>query len=160
MLDKAKAAIAASTPQSSVYIGCDSIRYKKKVKGRNQWFARYTTVVVIHMDSSKGCKIFYKTEVLPDYGQKTESLFNRMITETNFAVEVAQEIIPVLGDRHLEIHLDINTEVQHKSQMALDAARGYVRGVLGIEPKVKPDGWAATHAADHLVKNKTIGTRF
>jgi len=47
MIEEAKELIATSSPQSSVYIGCDSIRYRKN----NQWYAKYSTVIIVHMDS-------------------------------------------------------------------------------------------------------------
>jgi predicted RNase H-related nuclease YkuK (DUF458 family) len=70
-----------------------------------------------------------------------------------YAINAATEIIDCIGDRHMEIHLDINTNEKHKSSVAVKEAIGYVRGSLNIEPKLKPYSFAATHAADHLAKN-------
>ncbi len=150
MLEKAKEAIQASSPESSVYIGCDSVRFKKN----GRWFARYATVVVLHMNSSNGCKLFYHENVLPDYGKKTESLQQRLLNEASFAITVATQIIEIIEDRHLEIHLDINPDPIHKSNQAAVAASGYVLGSTGIKPKIKPEAFAAMFAADRIANFK------
>jgi predicted RNase H-related nuclease YkuK (DUF458 family) len=40
----------------------------------------------------------------------------------------------------------------YKSNVAVKEALGYVKGTLGIDAKIKPDSFAATHAADHVVR--------
>ena len=157
MIDDAIKAIKASSPTSSIYVGCDSVRFKKKVRNKTQCFARYATVVVLHMDSSHGCKLFYKEDILPDYGRKTESLVNRLIQEATFAIEATQAIAPYIGDRQFEVHLDINAHEQHASNKAASQACGYVLGVTGINPKIKPDAFAAMFAADRIANNKLRG---
>ena len=144
MYEEAKQAIIDSSPQSSVYIGCDSIRYKKK----NQWYARYSTVVILHMDSKKGCRLFHESVDMPDYG----NLKQRLMTEVQLAVATASEIIEVIGNRHMEIHLDLNPSPNHKSNIAVKEAIGWVRGSFGFDPMIKPESFAATHAADHAVR--------
>jgi predicted RNase H-related nuclease YkuK (DUF458 family) len=154
MLNKAIKAIKASSQSSSIYVGCDSVRFKKKVNGRTQWFARYATVVVVHMDSCHGCKLFYKEDILPDYGKKTESLIARLLNEATFAIEATQAIAPHLGDRHFEVHLDINADEVHASNRAASQASGYVLGVTGVKPKIKPEAFAAMFAADRIANNR------
>lgn len=144
--DRVREEIAASSKESSVYVGCDSIRFKKK----EGWFARYSVVVVLHLDSSKGCKLFHKTIDVRDYG----NLKQRLLMEAGFAIEVASEIIDVVGDRQFQVHLDLNPSPKHKSNVALKEAIGYVQGSLGITPIVKPHSWAASHSADHAVRGK------
>lgn len=145
MYEKAKQAILESSERSSVYVGCDSIRYKK----RDTWYARYVTVIVLHIDSKHGCKLFHDSVELVDY----DNLKQRLLNEVNFAVTAATEILEVLGKRRLELHLDINPNPKHKSNIAVREALGWVRGSLGLDPHIKPDSWAATHAADHLVRH-------
>jgi len=145
MYEEAKKAILESSPQSSVYIGCDSIRHKKN----GQWYAKYSTVIIVHMDSQKGCRLFHESIDMPDYG----NLKQRLLTEVQFAVSAATEIIDVIGNRHFSVHLDINPNPKHKSNIAVKEALGWVRGSLGIEPQIKPNSWAATHAADHAVRH-------
>lgn len=146
---KAKEAIEASSQESSVYVGCDSVRYKNK---QGKWMARYSTVIVIHKDSRHGCTVHHGSVVLPDYGEKTEGLRQRLMTEVSYAISTVLEILESVGDRHLEIHLDINSKDVHKSNIAAKEAMGYVKGTLGFDAMIKPYGWAATHAADHAVR--------
>ena len=149
MLESAKTAIKVSSPQSSIYIGCDSIRFKKN----GRWFARYSTVIVLHIDSNKGCKLFHTTEVLPDYGNMKQ----RLLTEVMMTVNIALELIDYIGERHLEIHLDLNASPTHKSNVAVKEALGYVQGnIPGVTTRIKPNAFAAAHCADHLVRGKKI----
>lgn len=143
-IDEARKAIQASSLESSVYIGCDSIRFKKN----GLWHARYSTVIIVHMDSNRGCKLFYDSQVMQDFGV----IKQRMLNEVMFAVNAAMEIIDDIGNRHFELHIDINPNPKHKSNVAVKEALGYVRGNLGIEAKIKPHAFAAMHAADHLVR--------
>ena len=145
MIEEAKKAIIASSQQSSVYIGCDSIRFRKN----KQWYAKYSTVVIVHMDTNKGGRIFHSSVDMPDYG----NLKQRLLMEVQLAVSTATEIIDVIGDRHFEIHLDINPNPNHKSSVAVKEALGWVKGSLGMDAKIKPHSFAATHAADHVVRH-------
>lgn len=145
MYEEAKQAILESSRQSSVYVGCDSIRFKKN----GQWHAKYSTVIILHLDSNKGCRLFHESVDMPDYG----NLKQRLLTEVQFAVQAASEILDVLGNRHMEIHIDVNPNPKHKSNVAVKEALGWVRGSLGVDAKIKPNSWAATHAADHAVRH-------
>ena len=141
----AKRAIRESSASSSVYIGADSIRFKKNGK----WWAKYSTVIVLHIDSKRGCKLFHRSVDMPDYGNMKQ----RLLTEVTFAIEAASEILDDVGSRRLEIHIDVNPSPKHKSSVAVKEALGYVKGSLGIDAVIKPDSWAASHAADHLVRS-------
>ena len=145
--DNAKEAIKASSKESSVYIGCDSKRFKKG----DLWYARYMTVIIIHMDSSKGCKMFHESQTLQEFGE-SKNPKQRLLNEVMFAVNAAVELIEVIGDRHWELHVDINPNPRYKSNVAVKEALGYVRGNLSVEAKIKPHAFAAMHAADHLVR--------
>jgi uncharacterized protein len=142
MYDEARTAIINSGPSSSVYVGTDSIRYKKGGK----WFAKYSTVIVLHMDSKHGCKLFHESVSMPDYG----NLKQRLLNEVTFAITAATEIIDVIGNRHIEIHLDINPSPEHKSNVVVKEALGYVLGSLGLNAKIKPNAFAASYAADRI----------
>lgn len=147
MLEKAKEAIKASSAESSVYIGGDSIRFRKA----GVWYARYSVVVILHINSNRGCKVFHTEEVQRDYGNMKQ----RLLTEVMLTVNVALEMLDSIGDRNLEIHLDLNNNPKHKSNIAVQEGIGYVRGsVPGVQVRIKPDAFAATHAADHCVRGK------
>ena len=146
MYDEAREAILNSSESSSIYIGADSIRYKNK---KGDWFAKYSVVIILHVDSKHGARIFHKNIEMRDYG----NLRQRLITEAGFAIEAASEIIDVIGNRHMEIHLDINPNPKHKSNIAVKEALGYVKGTTGLDAVIKPFSFAATHAADHVVRH-------
>ena len=143
---EARQAIAASSKESSVYIGADSIRYKRKT---GQWWAKYSVVVILHADTKHGCRLFHKSYDEPDYG----ALKQRLLNEVNYAITCATEILDVIGDRPFEIHLDINPDPKHKSNVAVKEALGWVKGALGMDAVVKPASFAATHCADHIVRH-------
>lgn len=146
-IEKAKRAILESSQTSSVYIGCDSKKFRK----HGRWFARYVTVIIIHRDSSKGCILFHDTQVLEDFSAPKQPKV-RMLNEVMFAVNAAHEVLPEIGSRHWELHVDINPNPKYRSNAAVKEALGYVRGNLGVEAKIKPEAFAAMHAADHLVR--------
>lgn len=156
-LDRAIEAIKKSTPESNIYVGCDSVRFKKGKKrgrGESEWWARYAVVVVVHnnVDSlSKGCSLFHYTFSERDYGSK-ENLRPRMLREAQEAIDVGMKIREALGEgdpRPIQIHLDINPKKEHRSSMAVKEALGWAIG-MGFDTKIKPEAWAASHAADHI----------
>lgn len=142
---EAKEAIEASSESSSVYVGADSIRYKKN----GQWWAKYSVVVVVHTDSKHGCKLFHRTYDEMDYG----GLKQRLLNEVNYAVTCATQIVDSVGNRYFSVHLDLNPNPSHKSNIAVKEALGWVKGTLGIDAVVKPDSWASSHCADHVVRH-------
>ena len=140
-------------PDSRVYFGCDSVR--KEVRGKA--FAVYSTVVVLHRSTGdgvfRGCKVFDATVRLPDYGKvirsgKMANLRARMMQEVSFTLEAFDQLQDVLEDRVWEIHIDINSDENAESHAAYNDAMGYVIGVTGQKPRFKPDGPAASFAAD------------
>lgn len=139
--EKAREAILQSSSNSAIYIGCDSRRIPSKNK------AIFSTVIVLHVDSNKGCKLFHTRQVMKDFG----SLRNRLLTEVQLALEAFYAIEDVVGNRKLEVHLDVNPDQKYASNVVTAEALGWVRS-LGLEAKVKPYSFAATTAADHLVK--------
>jgi hypothetical protein len=142
-LDGAKEYITNSSQTSSVYIGCDSKRFGKKDKR----FVAYVCVVLIHLDSKHGAKMFSFEKVERDFG----SLRQRMVNEAIMACEIGYEVRETVGDRVFEIHLDINPDKRHKSSVAVKEASGMVLGMFGQNPKIKPEAFAASTAADKLV---------
>lgn len=145
--------IKQSSPESSIYVGCDSICYNRggrKRKGKSEWYARYSTVVILHRDSCRGGEmIYHHSESLKDYGNKK----TRLLQEVQFIVEVALAIVDHIEDRHMELHIDINPDPKHASFVAYNEAKGWIKG-MGFEAKFKPESWASTHAADHAVRYK------
>ena len=64
--------------------------------------------------------------------------------------ELFQRLAPVLADRPVEVHLDINPDELHGSSCVVQQAIGYIRGTCNVIPMVKPRAFAASYAADRL----------
>ena len=150
IVEEITAYLAEVSPESKVYIGCDSSRRRNRRGG--EWVASYTTAVVVHIDNSRGCRVFCDTEVMEDYDQKQDRPFMRMMNEANKAIEAYEQLEEMLLDREVEVHLDVNEDAAHGSNCALSAARGVVLGTTGREVRVKPHAFAASYAADHGVR--------
>lgn len=144
-LNEAKLAIANSSLASKVYVGCDSKRARKTGE------IKFATVIILHYDGKHGGKMWSFVDTQQDYGPATNPRM-RLVNEAYKAVEIASEIVDVVGDRSFEVHLDLNTNPKYKSNMAVKEALGYVMGVLGFDAKLKPEAWASSSAADKLVQ--------
>ena len=80
------------------------------------------------------------------------SIKERMIVEVSKSIEVAYSICHIL-DKYkigLEVHADINTDPNFKSNTALSEAMGYIKG-MGFVFKAKPDAFASSTCADKVV---------
>jgi predicted RNase H-related nuclease YkuK (DUF458 family) len=146
-IDEVREYITNSSDSTSIYIGADSERYR----GRdNQWYADYTVAVVIHIDGSRGCKVFGQVETERDYDRRHDRPAYRLMNEVYKASAMYLELFEAIGDRHVEVHLDINPDEMHGSSCVIQQATGYIRGMCGFAPKVKPEAFAASYAADRL----------
>jgi predicted RNase H-related nuclease YkuK (DUF458 family) len=144
--EQVKVLLRSLNSETKIYFGCDSIRYKI----RGQWYAEYTTVLVVHKNGRHGCKIFAQVDRERDYDQKASRPFNRMMNEAQRVAELYlsfEDIVYDFGLEH-EIHLDINQDDIYGSSVAVKAASGYVQGITNITPILKPSAYAASYAAD------------
>jgi predicted RNase H-related nuclease YkuK (DUF458 family) len=133
-----------------IYLGCDSIRFTQK----NLWYARYATVAIIHMNGKNGCRIFSNISIEPDFDLRKNRPKMRMMNEVAKVCELYNQLAPFVDEFDVEIHLDINTDPKHGSSCAANEAAGYVLGMTGVEPKLKPDSWAASFGADAIVHGR------
>lgn len=155
-IDTAITAIRKSSPESKIYVGCDSVRFKKKLKGedKSRWFARYSVVIVLHNSIgsiTKGCSLFHNTFVESDYSIKGDCKL-RMMREAQEAIEVGVKIREAMGindPRSIQIHLDINPSKMYASSVAVSEALGWATG-MGFDAKIKPEAFAASYAADRV----------
>lgn len=145
-INQIKNYLKSVSPDSKVYIGCDSTRFKNKKTGI--WYATYITAVVVHINNQNGCKVFSETQTLEDYDVKKDRPTLRMMNEAYKAVEAYQQLEEDLLDRDVEVHLDINHDPRHGSNSAMTQAVGYCVGVTGRPTKIKPEAFAASYAAD------------
>jgi hypothetical protein len=146
-VEEVKEFIRNSSSSSNIYIGADSERYR----GRDdKWYADYTVAVVIHIDGSRGCKVFGQVTTERDYDKRHDRPAVRLMNEVYRASQMYLDLIEVIGERHCEVHLDINPDEMHGSSCVIQQATGYIRGMCGFAPKVKPEAFAASYAADRL----------
>jgi predicted RNase H-related nuclease YkuK (DUF458 family) len=142
--------ISKEGPETKYYIGCDSDCFRRD----GNFYGTFVSVLVIHKNGNNGCKLFGKVETERIYiPHKNQSL--RLMTEVYKVTELYMELQDLLKGKSVEIHLDINPESTHKSHVILSQASGYVKGVCGITPKIKPHAFAASQAADRLIRVKT-----
>ena len=135
---------------SKIYLGCDSIKYKKGAI----WYARYTTVLVVHMGGRHGCRVFGFTERERDYDKNKAKPRMRLMNEAYKVCGLYMAVAEELEDFEVEIHLDINPDKQWASSIVIKEAIGYVMGMTGMTAKAKPDAFAASYCADWMVRNK------
>lgn len=139
---------------TKIYLGCDSVRY---FKGSEQAaYARFATVLIIHKNGNSGCRIFSNVSHERDFDLKKNRPKMRMINEARKVCELYNQIAPFVDEFEVEIHLDVNTDPKHGSNCAATEAAGYVLGSTGIEPKLKPHGFAASYGADGVVHGKGV----
>jgi predicted RNase H-related nuclease YkuK (DUF458 family) len=144
--------IGRQGPNTRVYIGCDSERYRR----HDVWYADYTLAIVVHINSKNGCKIFGEIQTERDYDQRSDRPSLRLMTEVYKVSELYLKLQEVLKDREVEIHLDINPDEQYGSSCVAQQAIGYIRGVCNVVPIVKPNAFAASGAADRLKELRLV----
>lgn len=154
-LDEVRAFIEKQSPETKVYIGSDSERFKIG----DAWYADYMTVVVVHIDGCHGCKVFGQISRDRDYDQKKNRPQMRMMNEVYKTSEMFLSLADVLVDREVEIHLDISTDSKNGSNVAMQEAIGYIRGTCNITPMLKPNAFCASFGADRLKDYINDGVR-
>lgn len=145
-IQEVKEFINKQGPNTKIYIGADSARYKK----HQEWYADYTLAIVVHIDGRHGCKIFGEVHTEKDFDQKSNRPSLRLMNEVYKVAELYQKLMDVIGDKSVEIHLDINPDERYNSSMVIQQAVGYIKGVCNVIPMVKPNAFAASYCADRL----------
>lgn len=120
-----------------VHIGTDSLQSGLRTQ--------FVTVVAI-LTPSKGGRAAYSRSVV----KRIVSLRERLLKEVWLSVSLGLELTPhVPGE--MFVHVDANPILEHKSSKYIQELVGMVVG-NGFKALVKPDAWAASHAADHVVR--------
>lgn len=80
------------------------------------------------------------------------TLKERMLHEVSKSIEIAYRICELLDKYNveLEVHADINTSPQFKSNSALSEAMGYILS-MGFVFKAKPEAFASSYCANKMV---------
>jgi len=145
-LNEVKEFITIQSPETKIYIGCDSERFRMN----NVWYADYILAIVVHIDGKHGCKLFGEVIRERDYDQKINRPRYRLMNEAYKLSELYLSLADVLVDRQVEVHLDINPNELYGSNCVLNEAIGYIRGTCNVIPMVKPRAFAASYAADRF----------
>jgi uncharacterized protein len=122
-----------------VCVGSDSHVYGDTIN--------YATAVVF-IREGKGAFTFIRKEK----EIQNISIKERMLNEVNKSVEIAYTICSILDTYgvEMEVHADINTDPDFKSNVALKDAMGYILG-MGYVFKAKPYAFASSNCADMMV---------
>lgn len=127
----------ASRDGQAVHVGTDSMQSRR--------FTQFVTVVVI-LTPGKGGRVAYRRDVVP----RIASLRERLLREVWRSVELGLLFSPIVAGE-LTVHIDANPVVAHKSSAYVQELVGLVVG-QGFKALIKPHSWAASHAADHVVR--------
>ena len=122
-----------------VCIGTDS-----QVKGKEIEFA----TVIVFIRKGKGGFMYIHNEI----SRQKMSIKQRMLTEVAKSIEVAYALCKVftIYNVDMEVHADINTNPNFKSNAALREAMGYILG-MGFAFKAKPEAFASSSCANKIV---------
>lgn len=123
-----------------VCIGTDS-----QVKGRETEFA----TVIVFIRKGKGGFMYIHNEIT----KQKMSIKQRMLMEVNRSIEVAYALCNIFSrySVDMEVHADINTNPNFKSNDALKEAMGYIVG-MGFAFKAKPEAFASSSCANKVVQ--------
>lgn len=138
------------TDETKIYIGCDSERFR--IKG--DWYADYILVLVLHVNGANGAKVFGEIQRERIYDKNPKHPQVRLMNEAIKLGEFFLRLEDVMTGYDVEIHLDLNPKKEYKSSMVINEAIGYIKGLTSIDPKVKPEAFAASYAADRF---KSLG---
>lgn len=122
-----------------VCIGTDS-----QVYGPDTEFA----TVIVFLREKHGGFMF----ICNDRTKQKFSIKERMLVEVAKSIEIAYELCDLFNkyDVDMEVHADINTNPQFKSNEALREAMGYILG-MGFAFKAKPEAFASSSCANKVV---------
>lgn len=135
--------VKACSLKTKIYIGCDS----ERLQIDSLWYADYITAVVIHIDGKHGCKIFGAVDRDRDYEHRIDKPRMRLMNEVYRVANLYLELSKVV-EHDIQVHLDINPDDKHNSSIVINEAVGYIRGMCGVTPMVKPLAFAASTVAD------------
>lgn len=142
IIDAVEAAIIRETKAGhklKACIGTDSQVYGERIE--------YATVIVILREGRGGFMFINNNREHRVIGIK-----ERMLNEVAMSIDIAYKLCDLfeLYDVDLEVHADINTNPQFKSNKALAEAMGYILS-MGFVFKAKPDAFASSSCANKVV---------
>jgi predicted RNase H-related nuclease YkuK (DUF458 family) len=127
----------AASDGQVVHLGTDSMQLARHT--------RFVTVVAI-LTPGRGGRAIWTRESRP----RIASLRERLLREVWLSVELGLKLEPVVPGP-LHVHIDANPIAQHKSSAYVQELVGLVVS-QGFRAVNKPESWAASRAADRLVR--------
>ena len=126
--------------EMKVCIGTDS-----QVKGMETEFA----TVIVFIRKGKGGFMYIHNEAT----KQRMSIKQRMLMEVSKSIDVAYALCNIFSrySVDMEVHADINTNPNFKSNDALKEAMGYIVG-MGFAFKAKPEAFASSNCANKVVQ--------
>jgi len=126
--------------EMKVCIGTDS-----QVKSKITEFA----TVIVFIRKGKGGFMYIHNEIT----KQKMSIRQRMLMEVSKSIEVAHDLCKLFTayDVDMEVHADINTNPNFKSNDALKEAMGYILG-MGFAFRAKPHAFASSSCANKVVQ--------
>ena len=123
-----------------VCIGTDS-----QVKGTVTEFA----TVIVFIREGKGGFMY----ICSEKSLSKMSIKQRMLTEVSKSIDIAYPLCKIFARYGvaMEVHADINTNPNFKSNTALKDAMGYILG-MGFVFRAKPDAFASSCCANKMVQ--------
>jgi predicted RNase H-related nuclease YkuK (DUF458 family) len=126
-----------SKDKKPVHIGTDSMQ-----TGR---YTQFVTVVAV-LTPGKGGRAAYSRFVVP----RIKSLRERLLREVWESVSLGLDLTGIVAGE-MSVHIDANPVLKHRSSKYIQELVGMVVS-NGFNAKIKPDAWASSHAADHIVR--------
>jgi len=120
-----------------VHLGTDSLQRARHT--------RFVTVVAI-LTPGRGGRAIWTRETRP----RIASLRERLLKEVWESVDLGLQLSPIVKGE-LTVHIDANPVAQHKSSAYVQELVGLVVS-QGFRAVIKPESWAASRAADRLVR--------
>lgn len=107
----------------------------------------FATVIVFLREGHGGFMFIHNEKSTQQY-----SIKERMLVEVAKSIEIAYELCDLFTkyDVDMEVHADINTNPNFKSNEALREAMGYILG-MGFAFKAKPEAFASSSCANKIV---------
>ena len=135
-----------------ISIGTDSAFRPKDT----YWNALYITTIAFTY-GNLGTHLIYREDIIK--GKKTNKLplSIRLWREVEMSAELAKWLSTNINI-YPEVHMDINSNENHDSNVIYASAQGYIDS-LGFISQLKPDAAIASCAADHYLRKKNVRTR-
>ena len=122
-----------------IIVGTDSVKL-------SQSFIFTNTICILNQSSDYDRRYFYTRKKIKD--DSFYILAKRLLKETTDSIDIAMFLKTALENPNLEIHIDVNTDLKHKSSKFKNTLIGYVTG-CGFECRVKPESFVASSIADN-----------